>query len=171
MKIGYNFRMFFAYVLMAVALLWFVGGSYYYLKRPYPEPEKVKVYVPEGAEVRSWKEITPGTFKIKVSQEEFEGLKGGRIIVAYDPKVVEYWMPRNDGVFYYTISLLPFRHWPFGFGDGEVNFDAKSSQLIVYSQRDYLTAFFIIFVLGIATCCLGVFVHPAKQNQGKCHFK
>lgn len=141
--------------------------SYYtWPRRPLPEEKQFALQLPANADIRPASDVEPGTFKIHVSLEELlaKSRSGqfGNPIVAYGENEygklhIQYWLPRNDGTFYYA-DVAPGQE-PWGrrhFWIG-VSWQVKNATLVATPQGIYTTSFIsaglalLMLYLGIAS--------------------
>ncbi|MBI2053104.1 MAG: hypothetical protein HYT34_02565, partial [Candidatus Ryanbacteria bacterium] len=91
--------------------------------RGVPPPVQFTLALLKNAETFPKEQIEPGTFKITLSPkalEEKSKFFKRSLVVAYHRSygdniaVVEFWLPREDGIFYYATEKL-MTDWPRGF--------------------------------------------------------
>ena len=159
-------RIFLSLVGVVGGLCLVLAGVLFWMKYhidPLSEQQSVSVWLPKNAEIRSSKEVQPGTFKITVSLGEFQektDLAEWRVLVVYfemDPNLalgpfLEYWLPRGDGTFYYArvdvlrpkVRLSFLRKW--------------STSWDVHFMREKETASFVYIPKGSNTLLPGIMV-------------
>ncbi len=156
------------FVLLTAALSFI---SYYTWPTPgsLPEEKQYPLQLPPNADIRPASDVEPGTFKIHVSLDELltKSRSGqfGNPIVAYGKNEhdgfhrfhIQYWLPRNDGTFYYADVQKGDENW--GHAWISTSWQIKNATLIatpVAAPRDLYTASFIFAGIALLTLYLEV---------------
>ena len=149
------------FIVWGCIAFYMAGNSLYKIFTiPYPEGEVHQVWVPPNTEIRSDKEVEPGTFKIIIPLEEFKSLLPEKesVLLVYNtdsyPFDIQYWWPQRNGIFKYSSYVLPYFSGNTTYFKWNAVFHKEKGLIEYIPSGKYYVPFLL---MGILLVAIGIF--------------
>lgn len=136
-----------------------------------PPPFEMDLKLPKNAEVFSYYQLTPGTFKVKIPLNELlqraESLSTKTLVSWSKTGNIEYWLPAQNFFYYSHSEMKPETRtaWGWRYGINTYRTELKGTRLIFYPGHFFAPVMYLLSLMsGLVGGALLLFLHELRRR-------